>query len=78
VCRRLSAFDLIDWVFADAADERRMRQRAEWLASEVGADPTSLWRWCAYTVAFVVISQLARGSKPAPATRSLLSLAESA
>jgi aminoglycoside phosphotransferase (APT) family kinase protein len=27
-----SAFDLIDWVLADAGDKHRMRQRAEWLA----------------------------------------------
>lgn len=72
------AFDLIDWVLADAGDEHRMRQRAEWLASEVGADPTSLWRWCECTAVLVVISQLARGSKPAATTKSLLSLAECA
>jgi streptomycin 6-kinase len=73
-----SAFDLIDWVLADAGDEHRMRQRAEWLAGEVGADPTSLWRWCACTAVLVIVSQLARGSNPTVATKPLLSLVESA
>jgi hypothetical protein len=56
-----------------ASDEATRR-----VAGEVGADPTSLWRWCACTAVLVIVSQLARGSNPTDATKSLLSLVESA
>lgn len=72
------ASDLIDWVLTDAADEPRWRQRADLLASEVGVDPAALWRWCECMAVLMVISWLVRGSASRAATRSLLSLAESA
>ncbi len=72
------AFDLIDWVLVDVRDKRTLMRRAERLSSQVGVDPSNLWRWCGCTAVLIAISQLVRFNAPTNATRPLLALAAEA